>query len=959
MASLRRLQKWISGSYWHLYLFVLALFLVPGSLFLYSIHSFNRDQEMERAKGENVEIAELVAGVVNSDFSKSISILQSISLQQGLRSAFERRDLRKVRDFLSENKAVDPDFLFLSVYDLDGTMVGIAPDDPGTLGRNFSYRDWYQGVVREWKPYVSEVYVTAVLPKQLVVAISVPLKNEAGAPIGIVMAAHRLSTINRRIQTATAGYASSIRVIDKNGNLVTSPEFDTGKDETHIVASPGPVHAALSGQPGTEIFGDGKQAMLVAYRPLRQFGGAVMVQRPLSEIAARQWLSEKHIWELSLIFLFVVLGCSHLLIQVYRHLQNSESRLRVIIETAHDAFVAIDSNGVIIDWSPKAETLFGWPGEAALGRSLAETIIPAPMRQAHNEGIRRYLASRRSRILGRRIEMTAITRSGREIPVELSVASREFNGQTRFNAFIRDITERKQAHEKIEQKNRELELRNREVERANSMKSQFLASMSHELRTPLSAILGFSELLADGIAGPLQEKQQHFVKRIREAGDHLLRLINDILDLSKIEAGKVELQLGDFALFDALNEVLSNIRPLVMMKKVQLENQAEDLPVHADRVRFKQVLYNLLSNAVKFTPAGGKITVGSAKEGEFVRVWVRDTGMGISPENQEEIFQEFKQVGETTRGVREGTGLGLAITRRLVEQHEGKIWVESELGKGSCFYFTIRGGEQADLRPPQPAPLPACKSPLVLIIDDEADARELMVEFLTPEGYRTATAGDCKEGLEKAQKLAPDLITLNMLSPGKGGMETLWRLKSDPGTKHIPIVIVSIVDDKNMGFALGAADYLVKPVTKQVLLQSVNKQLGKSLGDNDLLVVDDDAEARLMISETLQSAGYSCHCAGGGAEALQILEHSRPQGILLDLMMPEVDGFEVIARIKQMPALTDVPIFVLTAKDLTEEERATLRRETHAFFQKEIPWKNDLLMQVKRLINNARSAGAQ
>lgn len=523
---------------------------------------------------------------------------------------------------------------------------------------------------------------------------------------------------------------------------------------------------------------------------------------------------------------------------------------------------------------------------------------------------------------------------------------------------IEDITERKKLEEERERV-RELEVRSREAERANRLKSQFLASMSHELRTPLNAIVGFSDLLAEEIAGPLNEKQKRFVGHVQDGAKHLLDLINDILDLSKIEAGQIELRPESFTVAEALHEVLSVIKPLAMPKKIQVETAVEtDLRVYADRVRFKQILYNLLSNAVKFTPDGGRIQIGSSVAENAVCISVSDTGVGIPAEEHEAIFSEFHQVGTTTKGVKEGTGLGLAITKRLVRQHGGRIWVESEPGKGSRFSFTVpMAGELPEAVREMPTAPPVRrrrKKPLILIVDDEPEVRELLVNYLEPEGYETLTAGSGAEAIAKAREVGPDAITLNILMPGKTGWETLWELKKNPTTADIPIIIVSAVDQKEMGFDFGAAEYLVKPVQKRILVGAIRKHLRPRLdGPSTILVVDDELRDLEMMAEVLDSAGYSPLAARGGREALEMLERTRPDAILLDLLMPEVDGFEVIRRIKENPALRDIPIFVLTAKDLTNADIELLTRETRAFFRKGIAWKEELLAQIRKALGES------
>jgi signal transduction histidine kinase/DNA-binding response OmpR family regulator len=514
--------------------------------------------------------------------------------------------------------------------------------------------------------------------------------------------------------------------------------------------------------------------------------------------------------------------------------------------------------------------------------------------------------------------------------------------------------------------NKELDLRNREVERATQMKSKFLASMSHELRTPLNAIVGFSDLLGDEIPGQLNDKQKRFVNHIKQGAGHLLQLINDILDLSKIEAGQLELRCEQFLVKDALPEVLSTIRPLAMAKDIQVQQKLRtDQSVYADRVRFKQILYNLLSNAVKFTPKGGRIEVDCFESENQVCLSVTDTGVGIRQEDQKVVFEEFRQVEGSRHEVNEGTGLGLAITKRLVEQQGGKISLTSEPGKGSRFTFTLPVGNTSRTEPTKPHSLLATSSgsfgkPLILVVDDEASARELLVSYLNQE-YRIAIAESGSEAVNKAHELRPDAITLDLSMPGKSGFEALVTLKKDPETTNIPIIIVSIVDQKNLGFALGAADYLIKPIRKPVLLETIRKHLPLlSNDDSEILLVDDDPRTLEMLEETLRSAGYETQSVQSGARALEVLSSKLVSAVLLDLLMPGMDGFEVIRHVRQEATLKKLPIFVMTGKSLTPGESSLLARDTQALLQKSGSWQQQLIVELARVFQRralAKPAG--
>jgi len=382
---------------------------------------------------------------------------------------------------------------------------------------------------------------------------------------------------------------------------------------------------------------------------------------------------------------------------------NADNRYRRLLEAAPDGIVEVDSSGRIVLVNSQAEKLFGYPRQELLGKSV-EILMPERFRERHPAHRGRYRAHSVIRPMGSGLDLRALRADGTEFAVDINLSP--FKGETGPGVIcvIRDVTDRKAAEEQIkmlnqslEQRTRdlavtnsELEIRNREVEKANRLKSNFLATMSHELRTPLNSIIGFSDLLAEQTAGPLTQKQERFVGHIQESSRYLLALISDILDLSKIEAGRLELKYQTFQMSVAVEEVLSTVRPLAVAKQTELITEVgEELFLNADRVRVKQVLSNLLSNAIKFTPEQGQVRLVARSEGSLLSTSVIDTGIGIPRKDQESVFEAFHQLPAATTGVREGTGLGLSITKLLVEQHGGRIWIESEPGKGSRFQFTL------------------------------------------------------------------------------------------------------------------------------------------------------------------------------------------------------------------------------------------------------------------------------
>jgi signal transduction histidine kinase/CheY-like chemotaxis protein len=472
-----------------------------------------------------------------------------------------------------------------------------------------------------------------------------------------------------------------------------------------------------------------------------------------------------------------------------------------------------------------------------------------------------------------------------------------------------------------------------QLEAASRHKSEFLASMSHELRTPLNAIIGFSEVLLERLFGELTAKQEEYLRDILDSGRHLLSLINDILDLSKVEAGRIELELGHFSLPETLENGLTMVRERASRHGIALSLDVDPTleVIAADERKVKQVVFNLLSNAVKFTPNGGQVGITAAQEDDGVRITVWDTGIGIAPEDQERIFEAFQQVGARYAEQREGTGLGLALAKRFVALHGGRLAVESAVGQGSRFTFTL----PVRTARPVEATVEAAHStdagterdrPLVLVVEDDPPAAELLRLYLEGSGCDVAVAGDGEEGWAQACQLHPTLITLDLLLPKVDGWDLLVRLKGEPKTQQIPVVIVSFMDQRGQGFALGAADYLVKPVSREELVSALQR-VGLKRRPQEavtILAIDDDPMALELMDVILSGEGFQVLKASSGEEGLAAVRLERPALIILDLLMPEVDGFAVVERLRADPATAAIPIVILTSQQLSADEKARL-----------------------------------
>jgi GAF domain-containing protein/DNA-binding response OmpR family regulator/anti-sigma regulatory factor (Ser/Thr protein kinase) len=501
---------------------------------------------------------------------------------------------------------------------------------------------------------------------------------------------------------------------------------------------------------------------------------------------------------------------------------------------------------------------------------------------------------------------------------------------------------------------RELQAKSLEAEVASRHKSEFLANMSHELRTPLNAIIGYSEMLEEEAEEQGAEAFVPDLKKIHGAGKHLLELINAVLDLSKIEAGKMELYLESFTVPDMVRDITAVIRPLAEKNGNRVDVRCDERvgTMRADLTKVRQALFNLLSNACKFTERG-TVTLAVEREpgdgGDWLRFVVSDTGIGMTPGQMNKLFQEFTQADVATGRKYGGTGLGLALSRRLCRMMGGEITVESEPGRGSAFTVRLPAivSESRTASPPAaPMPAAAAAGATVLVIDDDPDVGELMQRFLARDGLRVVAATNGDDGLRLARETRPDTITLDVLMPGMDGWAVLAALKADATTSDIPVVMLTMIDDRSLGYALGAADYLTKPIDRARLLAV----LSKHAKDRPVLIVDDDADVRTLLRRMLEREGYRVTEAEHGRVALARLAHGLPGVILLDLMMPEMDGFEFLVELRRHETAHAVPVVVVTAKELTEEDRRRLNGSVERILQKGSMSRDALLAEVRRLV---------
>jgi signal transduction histidine kinase/DNA-binding response OmpR family regulator len=562
-----------------------------------------------------------------------------------------------------------------------------------------------------------------------------------------------------------------------------------------------------------------------------------------------------------------------------------------------------------------------------------------------NEETRRVVESPADRVLregvivGLANHTILVSRNGSEYPIADSGAPiRAADGTTSGVVLVfRDQTEERN-NERLRTRSLQLEAQTARVQEASRLKSEFLANMSHELRTPLNAIIGFTQLIHDGDVAPDAPQYKEFLGDILASARHLLQLINDVLDLSKVEAGKLRLNPEPVDLSALVGEVVGILRTTAADKSIRvataLDGSLDDVVL--DGARFKQVLYNYISNALKFTSDGGRVTIRTqAQPNDTFRLEVEDTGIGIAAEDIDRLFVEFQQLDVSMAKRQSGTGLGLALTKRLVEAQGGSVGVNSVPGRGSTFFAVFpRRTAQIENLVSAPGFYGSRGSPLVLVIEDEDRERASLVRILTEAGYAVETAATGAQALARCNESRFDAITLDLILPDSSGVDVLRGIRASEKNRDVPVIVVTVVTERGAVAGFAVQDILPKPVDSPLLLDSLQRAGVARESTGTVLIVDDDARSLKLMAATLEQLGYRTESASTAKSGLQAAAEAAPAAVILDLIMPEMDGFEFLDCFRQMPQCRHTPVIVWTIKDITAEERTRLAVSARGIVQK-------------------------
>ncbi len=941
-----------------------------------------RDQAKARLVGVSVSGGKFVSQEMNSEaaivesFSGRSTVVDALSKGSG---AYDSAALGSQLDDLKSARAgVSVTFL----TDPAGRLISGRPDNPKNVGQDFSSRDWFRGVTASGHTYVSNAFISAAPGAPAVVAIATPVRNSSGAVIGYIGANYGLDSLQNLVRDLSRSQGVDMSVTDRASNVVASPQAQRSslvsmKDDPRVAA-------ALRGG-GVESIKRNGHEMLSAGSLVEGLNWGVIAEVPARSALAPINSLRVAILSMASVLSVIALLAIGLLVTSLRersrsaaNLATKEKETRSILNASADAYLTMDARGQITSWSEQAANTFGWQRADALGRTVAELIVPPEQREQHERGLARFLETGVGTLLNKRIEVEAVHRDGHRFPLELAIWVIETTTTPIFSAFCRDITERQEFTTQL------ADARDRAME-SSRLKSEFVANMSHEIRTPLNGVIGMADLLE---RTDLNEEQQQYSATILHSAEALLDVISDILDFSKIEAGRMEVDNIAFDLRSVVEEAGELIASTAQTKGLELTINVEpgvETSVKGDPARIRQVLLNLVGNAVKFTDHGevdircfavsndtvskatvSNDTVSNGNERQSVRIEVADTGPGIRQADIGRLFQSFSQLDASATRNYGGTGLGLAISKRLVELMGGEIGVNSIFGAGSTFWFTI--------------PMELCTNPVMslrsndyrslagrrtLIVDDNATNLTILERTLAGWGMVCQTASNAQEAMSSAQEACQigqpfELAIIDFNMPDTNGLELGHMFQQDPALLS-SMKMILLTSSGEHGEGAGAQDrgfvgYLTKPVRQSALIACLFQGL-EMRAPADLVVIDtesvpspDTFNPRILVAEDnvvnqavmcrmLEAMGYEVDVVENGRDALVAIEKRVYAAAMMDCQMPVLDGYNTTRRLREKESGDrHLPVIAVTAHALTGDLERCLDAGMDDYLSKPVTW---------------------